>query len=122
PEPLEGGLPQPLVRVDDPGPAGRVPLVVEHGGRDRGNLALEPALVDGGACLVLGGEPEGVEVGAGQAAVVGDPVRGLELVGQVDGPGRRSGGAGARGDVRAETDAAHRLDAAGDAGVDHAGV
>ena len=38
------------------------------------------------AGLLLGGEAERVEVGAGQPAAAGDPVGGLELVGHVDGP------------------------------------
>ena len=60
------------------------------------DLALEPALVDRDPGLLLRGEAERVEVGAGQAAAAGDPVGGLELVGHVDRPSRPDGGRPAR--------------------------
>ena len=59
-----------------------------------------------------------VEVGPGDTAAFGDPLGGGELVGHVDvprlRPDRRAVGAG----VGTQAHPAHRLDAAGDAGVD----
>ena len=86
-----------------------------------GDLAVEAALVPGLRCaLLLGREAERVEVAAGQAASLGDALGGEELVGQVDVPRVRAGGAGLA-PVRAERDTRHRLDTAGDADVDGAG-
>ena len=109
-QPLEGGVAQPLVGVDD---------AVGRG--ERRDLALEPALVDRDPGLLLRGQAERVEVGAGQPAAAGDPVGGLELVGHVDRPVVRARVARPRRDVGAERDAGHRLDPAGDADVDGAG-
>ena len=65
-------------------------------------------------------KPELVDVLAGDAAALGDPLGGGELVGQVDVP-RLGAPVAVRTRVGAEADAAHRLDAAGDADVDGAG-
>ncbi len=65
-------------------------------------------------------QPERLEVLPAEAAVAGDPVGALELVGHVDGPRLRPRVAGARRDVGTQRDAAHRLDAAGDPDVDGA--
>jgi hypothetical protein len=118
---LERRLAQALVGVDDAGLARVVALGVEDGCGDGRDLALEAALVDGHARLLLRGEPERLEVGPAEAAVVGDPVGRLELVGHVDRPVRRSRVAGAGGHVGAEGDAGHRLDPRGDADLDRAG-
>ena len=85
-QPLQRGVAQALVGVDDAGLAGRLALLVEDRRLDRRDLALEAALVDGDARLLLRGEAERVEVLAGDAAVRGDPVGALELVGHVDVP------------------------------------
>ena len=57
-----------------PGLAGRRTVLAENRCVDRRDLALEPALVDRDARLLLRRQAEGVEVGAGDAAVAGDPV------------------------------------------------
>ena len=108
-QPLERGVAQPLVGVDD---------AVGRG--ERRDLALEPALVDRDPGLLLGGQAERVEVGAGQPAATCDPVGGLELVGHVDRPVVRPRVTRAGRDVGAQRDARHRLDPAGDADVDGA--
>ena len=68
--------------------------------------------------LALGAEAERVDVVAGDAAALGDPLGGGELVGQIDVPrlGPQDAAVGTR--VGAEADAAHRLDSARDADVD----
>ena len=74
------------------------------------------------ACLALRCEskPNSVDLLAGDAAALGDPLGGGELIGQVDVPGRGPQDAAIGARVGAQPDPAHRLDAAGDADVDGA--
>ena len=99
---------------------GRLLVLVEHRCLDRADLAVEPALGPGLLGLSLRLEPELVDVLAGDAAPLGDPLGGGELVGQVDVP-RLGAPLAVRAGVRAQPDAAHRLDAARDTDVDRAG-
>jgi hypothetical protein len=99
-------------------------LVAGHGavrGRDGHDLAVEPALLPGGGREGLGADAEVVEVLPREAAADGDALGGRVLVRQVDVPV-----VGARlarvAHVRPQRHPAHRLDAAGDARADHAGV
>ena len=112
----------PWSRVHEPGLAGRLAVLVEDRRVQRGDLALEPPLVHGHPRLALRGEPEGLEVVAGQA-------RGCARSGRRPRTGwacrwssRRDAGRRAPGGtLRAERDPRHRLDAAGDADLDGAG-
>ena len=99
---------------------GRLLVLVEHRRLDRADLAVEPALGPRLLGLALRVEAELVDLLAGDAAALGDPLGGGELVGQVDVPRRGPQDAAIGAGVGAEADAAHRLDAAGDADVDGA--
>ncbi len=101
--------------------AGRLLVLVEHRRLDAADLAVEAALGPGLLGLALRVEAELVDVLAGDAAALGDPLGGGELVGQVDVPRRGPQDAAIGAGVGAQADAAHRLDAAGDADVDGAG-
>src|SRR5581483_2155046 len=61
--------------------------------------------------------PELVDVSSTDAAPLGDPLGGLELVGQIDVP-RLGSPVALRARISAEPDPAHRFDAAGNADVD----
>ena len=98
----------------------RLLLLVEHRRLDRADLTVEPALGPGLLGLALRLEAPLVDVLAGDAAALGDPLGGGELVGQVDVPRRRPQHRAVGPCVGAEPDHAHRLDAAGDADVDGA--
>ena len=74
------------------------------------------------AGLALRLEAPRLQVLAGEAAVAGDPVGALELVGHVDRPRLRPRVARTGRDVRAQRDPAHRLHAAGDPDLDRAGL
>ncbi len=117
---IQRGVAQALVARDESALGGRLPVVVEDRRLDRADLAVEPALGPRLLGLALRVETELVDLLAGDAAALGDPLGGGELVGQVDVPrlGTDDAAIGAR--IGAETDAAHRLDAAGDADVDGA--
>ena len=115
------GLARTLVPADHPALAGVLttwPLLA-HGGRfDRDDLTGESVLGHGDGGLLLGLEPQPVDVLPGDAVFGGDPFGRRELVGHVvgqifgDGPTHPGGGVGP------QRDAAHDLDPAGDAGVD----
>ena len=66
-------------------------------------------------------QAERVDILAGDAASLGDPLGGLELVGHVDVPRLRADGRAVRTRVGAQSHPAHRLDATRDADVDRAG-
>ena len=112
---------RPWSRDDHVALAGGLLLLVEHRRLDRRDLPVETALVPRPLGAQLRLESEGVDVLAGDAAALGDPLGGGELVGQVDVPrlGPQDAAVGTR--VGAESDAAHRLDAARDADVDGTG-
>ena len=99
-----------------------LPLVVDVGRVDRQHLPLEPPLRPGLLRPLLGRQAELVAVRAGDAPVVGDPLRRFELrdvlVGLEVALGQRPARAGL--DRRAERHPAHRLHAAPERGVDHA--
>ena len=118
---LQRGVAQALVARDDVPLARRLLLLVEHRRLDPTDLPVEPALGPGLLGLLLGCQPERVDVLAGDAAPLGDPLGGLELVGHVDIPGLRADRRAVRTRVGAQPDAAHRLDAARDADIDGAG-
>ena len=119
-EPLQRGVAQALVAGDECALGRRLLVLVEHRRGDAADLPVEPALGPRLLGLLLRGEAERVDVLAGDAAALGDPLRGGELVGQVDVPRRGPQDAAIRSGVGAEPDAAHRLDAARDADVDGA--
>ena len=119
--PSSTGFRAALVARDDVQLARRLLLLIEHRRLDRADLPVEPALGPGLLGLLLGGQAERVDVLAGDAAALGDPLGGLELVGHVDIPGLRADRSAVRTRVRAQPDAAHRLDAARDADIDGAG-
>src|SRR6185437_3271588 len=96
----------------------RLLVLVERRGFDRGDLAVESALVPGLLGLGLRVKAELVDVLAGDATPLGDPLCGGELVGQVDVPRRGPQDAAVGAGVGAEPDAAHGLDPAGDDDVD----
>src|SRR5262252_2557463 len=137
-QPIAGRLPQPLVAPDHlrlPGVptksrwrgadfvgwvTRRVTSVVAHLHLDRHDLSVEAAPGPGGRRLALRRETERVGLLASDAAHCGDPLGGLELVGRVIRPVVLPWPARPRPDVGAQRDAAHGLDAAGDADVDGA--
>ena len=86
---LERGVAQTLVAGDDVrvSPVGCLSLV-EHRRLDAADLAVEAALGPRLLGLALRVEAELVDVLAGDAAPLGDPLGGVELVGQVDVPRR----------------------------------
>src|SRR5271166_6891466 len=99
--------------------AGGLLLLVEHRRLDRRDFPLETALVPGPLGAYLRLEPERIDVVTRDAASLGDPLGGLELVGQVDVP-RCGAPVALRTRVSTQPHPAHRLDAAGDADVDGA--
>ncbi len=118
---LGGGVAQALVAGDGarsrrsacrprPGPAPR-----RRRPRGRSGPRPRPA-----CALRCDARPKASRSVAGQAAALGDPFGGEELVGHVDVPGVGTGRAGLAA-VGAQRHARHRLDAAGDADVDGAG-
>ena len=107
--------------ADDVPLAGRLLVLVEHRRLDAADLAVEAALGPGPLGLALRVETELVDLLASDAAALGDSLGGGELVGQVDVPRRGPQDAAVRTGVGAQTDAAHRLDAARDADVDGTG-
>ena len=111
---------RPWSRRDESALGGRLLVLIENRRLDRADLAVEPALGPRLLGLALRVEAELVDVLAGDAAALGDPLGGGELVGQVDVPRLRPDDAAVGPGVGAEADAAHRLDAAGDADVDGA--
>ena len=115
---LQRGVPQTLVLGDDVPVTGRLLVLVEHRRLDAADLTVEAALGPGLLGLALRVEPELVDLLAGDAAALGDPLGGGELVGQVDVPRRGPQDAAVRTGVGAQADAAHRLDAARDADID----
>src|SRR6201992_513973 len=115
---LQRGVPQSLVLGHDVPVTGRLLVLVEHRGLDAADLAVEAALGPGLLGLALRVEPELVDLLAGDAAALGDPLGGGELIGQVDVPRGRTQDAAIRTGVGAQTDPAHRLDATRDADVD----
>ena len=117
---LERGVAQALVAGDDVALGGRLLVLVEHRRLDRADLPVEAALGPRLLGLALRVEAELVDLLAGDAAPLGDPLGGGELVGQVDVPRRGPQDAAVGAGVGAQADAAHRLDAAGDADVDGA--
>src|SRR5277367_3857781 len=115
---LQRGVPQTLVLGDDVPVTGRLLVLVEHRRLDAADLAVEAALGPRLLGLALRVEPELVDLLAGDAAALGDPLGGGELIGQVDVPRRGPQDAAVRADVGAQADAAHRRDAGRDADVD----
>src|SRR5581483_9277092 len=110
----------------DAGLSGRLPFLVDHGRRDRNDLAVEAALGPGAVRLLLALKPEAIGVLARDAVLLRDALRALELrrrlvVVDVALRERR-----AALHVRAERDARHHLEAARehhvlDSGADHRG-
>jgi hypothetical protein len=119
-EPFQGGVAKALVPGDHMAVRGRLLVLVEHRRLDATDLPVEAALDPGLLGLALRVEAELVDLLAADAAPLGDPLRGGELVGQVDVPRRRPQDAAIGARVGAEADTAHRLDAAGDPDVDGA--
>ena len=68
----------------------RFAVLVEHGRLDRRRPRGRSGPRPSRAGLALGRQPERVELLAGDAAPLGDPLGGEELVGHVDVPGRRA--------------------------------
>ena len=95
-QPFGGGVAQNLVAGDDLLLAGRRLLLVEHRCRDPADLAVEAALGPGLLGLALRSQAELVDILAGDAAPLGDPLGGLELVGHVDVPRLRADGRAVR--------------------------
>ena len=87
-EPLGGALPRALVLGDDHLLSGG-PVLTDDVDLHRGDLTLEAALLDRPGGLALALEPQPVDVLTGDAPVLGDPLGGTELVGEV--PGNSSG-------------------------------
>src|ERR1700722_15959819 len=114
---LQRGVAQTLVLGDDVSVAGRLLVLVEHWGLDAADLTVEAAFGPGLLGLALRVEPELVDLLAGDAAALGDPRGGGELIGQVDVPRGRAQDAAIRSGVGAQADAAHRLDATRDPDV-----
>ena len=119
---LQRGLADALVGVDDLGVAGGLALLVEDGSLDGEDLAVEPTLVARRAW------PSPATTGRTRRPRLGR-IRGrgrcgrrprTGSAGRCTSPSGR-GRAGAGRDVGAEREAGHRLDAAGDAGLDLAG-
>ena len=122
-ERLGGGLPQALIAGDGHRLAGVGAVLEALGGVDGEGLPIEPAFVPRALRIGLRPDAQLLEVGAAQAATLGDPVGGRELVRQIHRPVVGAGHAVlAVADGRAERDPAHRLDAAGDADVHGARV
>jgi hypothetical protein len=117
---LQRRVAQALVACDRRALGRRLPVLVEDRRLDRADLAVEAALGPRLLGLTLRVEAELIDLLAGDAATLGDPLRRGELVGQVDIPGRGPQNAAVGAGVGAKADAAHRLDAAGDADVDGA--
>src|SRR3984957_15401009 len=115
---LQRGVPQTLVLGDDVPVTGRLLVLVEHRRLDAADLAIEAAFGPGLLGLALRVEPELVDLLASDAAALGDPLGGGELIGQVDVPRGRAQDAAIRTGVGAQADTAHRLDATRDADVD----
>ena len=118
---LQAGLAQALVAVHRSGLAGRLAVRVQHRRLHRHDLAVEPPVGPGQLGQGLRAQAEAVHLVAGQAAPVGDPLCGQVLVRHVDVPGGGPGRARVDPDVGPQRHPAHRLHAAGDAGLDRVG-
>ena len=114
------GVPQTLVPAHHVALRGGLLVLVNDRSLDRRDLAVEPVLVPGPLGLLLRDQSEVVQVGAGDAAALGDSLGSGELVGHVEIPGFRPDDRAVRAGVGTQADPAHRLDPAGDADVDGA--
>ena len=93
---LQAGLAQALVAVDGAGLAGRLPVASSTGALT--GMISRSNRPSAQACWAscLRAQAERVDVGAGDAAALGDPLGGVELVRQVDVPRRGPGRARVR--------------------------
>jgi hypothetical protein len=117
-QPFQRGFAQALVAADHVPLAGGLLLLVKDRCLDRRDLPVEAALVPGALGVLLRGQAERVDVLAGDAPSLGDPLGGGELIGQIDVPRRGPQDAAVGTRIGAEADPAHRLDPARDADVD----
>ena len=114
-EPLQRGIPQPLVARHRGASTGGLTLLSEHGRLDRADLAVEPALGPRLLGLLLRLKTELVDVLAGDSALLGDPLGGARTGWACRCPTSPPGSLPGRGRRWRRGRAAHRLDAAGDA-------
>ena len=117
------GLPRALVLADDPTLAGVLtpwPLFADDGRFDRDDLAGESIFGHRDGGLLLGLQPQPVDVLPGDAVLGGDALGRRELVGHVVGKIFGDGPTDPGGRVGPEWHPTHDLDPAGDAGVDGA--
>lgn len=114
-------VPQSLIPADVEDVAGEFALASAFGCFEGEDFTVEASLVPRLACPLLAAHTEFVDVGAGDATSLRDPLGGRELIGHLHLPRRGVVGPGFGADVGAERGLRHHLDPAGDADLDGVG-